>query len=113
MNQKELVKGTLSTILLRLLAERGRMYGYEITQQVKEMSDGKIQIKEGSLYPALHKLEADGHVTVEEVYTGKRIRRYYKLTEKGHSQVKLALTELQQFLQTMHNIISTPIPQAV
>lgn len=106
MNQKELLKGTLNTIILRLLAEKGRMYGYEISQCVKEMSDGKMQIKEGSLYPALHKLESDGHVTVEEVFIGKRVRRYYKLTEQGKSQVTAALNELRQFLDTIHHLIT-------
>jgi len=107
MNQKELLKGTLNTIILRLLAERGRMYGYEITQHVKDLSEGKILVKEGSLYPALHKLEADGHVTVEEVFIGKRVRRYYQLTDQGKSHVALVLNELQQFLKTIQSIIST------
>ena len=106
MNQKELLKGTLNTIILRLLAEKGRMYGYEITQCVKEMSDGKVLVKEGSLYPALHKLESDGHVTVDEVFIGKRVRRYYKLTEQGKSHVTAALSELRQFLDTIHHLIT-------
>lgn len=107
MNQKELLKGTLNTIILKLLSENGRMYGYEITQLVKEMSEGKIQIKEGSLYPALHKMETDGHVTVEEVFLGKRVRRYYQLTDQGKSQVKAALIELRQFLDTIHHLITS------
>jgi DNA-binding PadR family transcriptional regulator len=111
MNQKELLKGTLNTIILRLLAEKGKMYGYEITQTVKEISEGKVLVKEGSLYPALHKLEADGHVTVEEVFIGKRVRRYYKITEKGNGQVSEALKELHLFLDTIrHLITSKPIP---
>ncbi len=111
MNQKELLKGTLNTIILRLLAERGKMYGYEIAQCVKDISDGKIMVKEGSLYPALHKLEADGHVTVEEVYLGKRVRRYYQLTSGGQTHVAAALSELQEFLKTIHQMItSKPIP---
>lgn len=111
MNQKELLKGTLNTIILRLLADRGKMYGYEIAQCVKEMSDGKILVKEGSLYPALHKLEADGHVTVEEVFFGKRVRRYYKLTAGGQTHVAAALSELHQFLQTIHQMITAkPAP---
>ncbi len=56
MNTTELLKGTLSTIILKMLADNGKMYGYEITQKVKELSDNKILVKEGSLYPALHKL---------------------------------------------------------
>ncbi|HRH35580.1 MAG TPA: helix-turn-helix transcriptional regulator [Catalimonadaceae bacterium] len=107
MNQKELLKGTLSTIILNLLAQQGKMYGYEIAQCVKEMSDGQILVKEGSLYPALHKLEADGHVQVEEVFIGKRVRRYYKLTPGGESQVSVALSELRLFLRTINQVINS------
>lgn len=113
MNQKELLKGTLNTIILRLLSEKGRMYGYEISQCVKEMSDGKVLVKEGSLYPALHKLEADGFVTVEEVYIGKRVRRYYQLTSQGKTHTTSALAELRQFLNTISNLITTQPSTAV
>jgi len=112
MNHSELIKGTLSTLILRLLEERKRMYGYEIAQCIKEMSDGKILVKEGSLYPALHKLEADGLLSVEEEFIGKRVRRYYRLTEKGQSQSALAISELRSFLATMENMITqtNPLP---
>ena len=56
----ELIKGTLKTIVLKLLADNKRMYGYEITQRVKELTLDKIQITEGALYPTLHALEEDG-----------------------------------------------------
>jgi DNA-binding PadR family transcriptional regulator len=109
MYSKELLKGTLTTIILRLLAENGKMYGYEITSRIKEMSDGKILVKEGSLYPALHKLETDGFVIVEDVFIGKRIRRYYQLNEKGSQQALAQLTELQNFIDTIQQMI-TPKP---
>ena len=57
MQSNELLKGTLSTMILKLLKDNERMYGYEITQEIKQRTDGEITIKEGSLYPALHKLE--------------------------------------------------------
>lgn len=107
MNQTELLKGTLSTIILKLLEEKGKMYGYEITQMVKAMSDDKILVKEGSLYPALHKLEADGLVTTEEVYIGKRVRKYYSLTAPGKSATKESVDELLEFLNTIHTIITS------
>ncbi|GAB4334149.1 MAG: PadR family transcriptional regulator [Flammeovirgaceae bacterium] len=110
MYDKELLKGTLRTIIMKLLSENGKMYGYEITQKVKEMSDGKILLKEGSLYPALHKLEAEGILEVEEVHIGKRVRRYYKLTPKGSEQTALQLNELVSFLETIHQLI-VPQPQ--
>ncbi|MES2702991.1 MAG: helix-turn-helix transcriptional regulator [Bacteroidota bacterium] len=106
MNQTELLKGTLGTIILRMLEEKGRMYGYEITQLVKELSGEKILVKEGSLYPALHKLEADGLVEVEEVYIGKRVRKYYTLTKPGKKATKASVDELMNFMQTIHNLIT-------
>jgi PadR family transcriptional regulator PadR len=59
----DLLKGTLRTIVLKLLADNGRMYGYEITKKVEELSTGKIKLTFGALYPVLHKLEADGHIS--------------------------------------------------
>lgn len=103
---KELLKGTLTTIILKLLADNGQMYGYEITQKVKELSDSKILLKEGSLYPALHKLQADGLLLTEEVYIGKRIRIYYKLTEPGKSKATLQINELLSFLSTVEQLIT-------
>jgi DNA-binding PadR family transcriptional regulator len=105
MLQRELLKGTLSTIILRLLSQHEKMYGYEITQKVKELTDDKILIKEGSLYPALHKLEADGLIQVEDVMLGKRLRRYYFLTASGSVQSSAQINELLDFLQTVYQLI--------
>lgn len=105
MNSTELLKGTLTTIILKLLADNGKMYGYEITQKVKELSDNKILIKEGSLYPALHKLLKDGLVKVEIVNIGKRIRKYYIITKQGQLKKQVQFEELSDFLQTISTII--------
>lgn len=109
MNNTELLKGTLTTLILRLLSEHKRLYGYEITQLVKERSQEKVLIKEGSLYPALHKLEAEGLVVSEEVYIGKRVRRYYKLTAPGKKATKIYIEELRGFLKTIEELI-LPFP---
>lgn len=110
MYSKELLKGTLSTIILKLLAERGRMYGYEITQQVKELSGDKILIKEGSLYPALHKLKADGLLVTEEETVGKRVRKYYSLTSDGTANSKEKVEELFDFFETLKSVLAAPNP---
>ena len=81
------------------------MYGYEITQKVKELSNEKILIKEGSLYPASHKLLHDGLVEVEAVQIGKRVRKYYKITQQGQIQKQAQFEELQEFLQTMQQLV--------
>ena len=65
MSNSKLYKGSLTTIILKLLNESDKMYGYEITQKVKELTKGELKITEGALYPALHKLEAEGLLNVE------------------------------------------------
>ncbi|WKV14092.1 PadR family transcriptional regulator [Marivirga harenae] len=105
MYSKELLKGTLGVIILKLLEDNGKMYGYEICQKVKEISDGKILIKDGSLYPTLHKLLKDGILTTEEVKIGKRVRKYYTLTTKGKTEKKEVVKELEDFMQTLNKIV--------
>ncbi|XZF14388.1 PadR family transcriptional regulator [Chitinophagaceae bacterium MMS25-I14] len=97
----ELVKGTLKTIVLKLLADNKKMYGYEITQRVKELTSDKIQITEGALYPTLHALESEGLLTTETEYIGKRVRKYYSLSPAGKSKTKEKLSELADFMDTM------------
>jgi len=107
MYSKELLKGTLSTIILSLLEENGKMYGYEIFQKVKELSDGKILLKDGSLYPTLQKLNKQGLLTHEEEYIGKRVRKYYLLTKKGEKVRIDHLDELRDFIATLQKIVFT------
>lgn len=97
----ELIKGTLKTIVLKLLADNKKMYGYEITQKVKELTFEKIQITEGALYPTLHALEADKLVTTEIEYIGKRVRKYYSLSVSGKAKTKEKVNELADFMNTM------------
>src|SRR5579871_262401 len=101
----ELIKGTLKTIVLKLLEDNSRMYGYEITQRVKELTAEKIQITEGALYPTLHVLEEDGLVTTETEYIGKRVRKYYKLSQQGKATSKEKVSELADFMNTMRILL--------
>jgi DNA-binding PadR family transcriptional regulator len=101
MYSSELIKGTLKTIVLKLLAENKRMYGYEITQKVKDLTGNKIQITEGALYPTLHALEADGILITETEYIGKRVRKYYSLSKEGHNKSKEKVNEFADFMNTM------------
>jgi PadR family transcriptional regulator, regulatory protein PadR len=105
MYSKELLKGTLSAIILKLLDGDGRMYGYEISQRVKELTEGRILLKDGSLYPALQKMTADGLLTFEEEYIGKRVRKYYRLTKKGQQERVAYLSELKDFIDTINKIV--------
>lgn len=102
MYSKEIIKGTLQPIILKLLEENGPMYGYEITQKVKMLTEGKIEITEGALYPALHKLEAEGVLKTEKKFIGKRVRKYYTLTDQGMSAVTQRVNELLDFVATIN-----------
>ncbi len=97
----ELIKGTLKTIVLKLLADNKKMYGYEMTQRVKELTGERIQLTEGALYPTLHALEEEGMVTTELEYIGKRVRKYYKLSAAGKGRTKERVNELADFMETM------------
>ncbi|NMH27294.1 PadR family transcriptional regulator [Flavobacterium silvaticum] len=101
MFSSELIKGTLKTIVLKQLESNKRMYGYEITQRVKELTKDRIQITEGALYPTLHALEADGLVTTETEFIGKRVRKYYSLSPKGKTKIEEKLSEMAEFMETM------------
>lgn len=106
MGNQKLYKGSLQTIILKLLEEKDKMYGYEITQKVKELTKGELSITEGALYPALHKLEAEGLLDVEVAKVDNRLRKYYKLTENGTKETASKLAEMEDFLRTMQTIVN-------
>ena len=102
-----LIKGSLTTIVLKLLKEEGPLHGYAITQKVEKLTDGKIKLTYGALYPVLHKLEKDGSlVTASENYNN-RTRIYYALTPKGHSLVIEKIRELTEFIESLQRIVDT------
>jgi PadR family transcriptional regulator PadR len=110
MYSKELTKGTLQPIILKLLSDSEKMYGYEITQKVKELTKGKIDISEGALYPILHKLEAEGVLETEKVYIGKRVRKYYSVTGSGKKQAETVSNEINDFIKTLSVIFNQKQP---
>lgn len=105
MVQNSLIKGTLNPIILKLLSEKKRLYGYEITQLVKEISEGKIELTFGALYPILHKLEVDGIVKTESEVINNRNRIYYSLTESGKTTAKERVAELEDFVNTLRVLL--------
>jgi DNA-binding PadR family transcriptional regulator len=80
---KDLVAASAIPLVLSILGE-GESYGYAILERVRDLSDGAIDWTDGMLYPVLHRLESQGHVTARwaEAPTGRR-RRYYVLTAQG------------------------------
>ncbi len=101
MSNSQLYKGSLNTIILKLLEENGRMYGYEITQRVKQLTNDELVINEGALYPALHKLEAEGALTVSIEPFGNRMRKYYAITQVGKQVTIDRIAEFEAFIANM------------
>ncbi len=102
----ELFKGTLQTIILNLLAENDRMYGYEITQKVKSLTQGQLVLKEGALYPALHKLEAEGFLETSTEIVENRVRKYYALSKNGEKEVVNKLQEAKDFIAQLQLLLN-------
>lgn len=94
----------LEPLVLKLLQQEGRMYGYEITRKIKLLTGGQLQITEGALYPLLHKLEADGVVETELEPVDNRIRKYYRLTRKGKKTSLQAIDQLREFAQLLSQL---------
>ena len=104
MISNQLYSGSLKTIVLKLLKEEGPMHGYALTQKIEQLTNGKIKLTYGALYPILHKLEKEKTVvTASEIYNN-RIRIYYSLTTKGHSVAVEKLKELQEFIESLQKI---------
>ncbi len=106
MNKSTLYKGCLEPIIMRLLKDNGRMYGYQLTQMVKEITKGELQITEGALYPLLHRLEEQGVVETEMENIGNRMRKYYTLTKAGKKQTAVYVDELRTFIQSLNLIVN-------
>jgi DNA-binding PadR family transcriptional regulator len=100
----DLIKGSLKTIVLKLLKEEGPMHGYAITQKVEKLTDGKIKLTYGALYPILHKLEKEGSLVTASENFNNRIRIYYALTPKGHTVVA---DKIKEFIESLQQIVNT------
>ena len=109
MQSTELFKSTVETIVLKILQDHGKMYGYEITQRVKELSEGRILLSEGALYPLLHKLEDDGILKTVSTKVGNRTRKYYSLTPSGRIQARDLVAEFLEFFKAMTVVLQVKV----
>ena len=106
MHSTELLKGTLQTTILKVLTDYGKMYGYEIAQRVKDLSEREILLTEGALYPTLHKMESEGLLKSETVNVGRRVRKYYALTANGTAANEKKMREFASFVRTMKYVLN-------
>lgn len=106
MKKNSLYKGTLKNIILKLLAKEVKMYGYQMTQRAKELTEGELEMTEGALYPILHKLEEEGMIFSELQIVNGRNRKYYFLTEKGKKQQLVQEAEMKSYLLNLNTIFN-------
>lgn len=100
--RRELLKGNTDTLLLSLLAGEP-MYGYQVVREIEKRSSGYFRFKEGTLYPALHRLEKDALVEGSwGASPNGQNRRYYYITAKGQQRLESMLKEWNQFTQAVN-----------
>ena len=101
----ELMKGSSESLLLCLIAQQP-MYGYRILKELERRSQGYFKFKEGTPYPALHRLEKAGLIEGKwQMLHSGRQRRYYYITDKGHRVMVEKRSQWQEFLTAMNLII--------
>lgn len=103
-----LVQGTLETLILRVLETSGSLHGYAIARQIEGRAGGRLTIEEGSLYPALRRLERRGSVQSEwrQSDTGRRAR-FYTITAAGRKQLHDATATWAHLAAIMNDILGT------
>ncbi len=106
---RELKRGTLEMILLKLLSGRD-MYGYELVSTLEERGGGQFQLKEGTLYPVLYRLEREGYVAPRWETLDRGVpRKYYRLTEAGAAELEQLVSDWEQFIGTVRRLLSQEV----
>jgi PadR family transcriptional regulator PadR len=100
----EQLKGHLDSLVLAIL-EGGAAHGYAIIESLRERSGGVFDVPEGTIYPALHRLEHRGAVTSEREMTGGRERRVYKLSRKGRAALRERRTNWRLFSSAVNAVL--------
>ncbi len=106
--RRELMQGNIDSLLLSLIGQQP-MYGYQALKELERRSQGYFQFKEGTLYPALHRLEKAGVILGKwQMLPNGRQRRYYYITDKGDRLLAAKRSQWQDFLTAM-NLIIQPV----
>ena len=104
--RSDVLQGTLVLLVLKTLAARGRLHGYAITAHIQAASRELLRVEEGSLYPALHRMEQDGWVRAEWGVTEKnRDARFYTLTAAGRRQLADELAGWARITEGVRHVV--------
>ena len=105
--KSDLLQGTLDMLVLKIV-ELGPIHGYGIAQRIEQISNEVLQVQQGSLYPALHRLENRGLLTAEwkDSETGRQAK-FYRLTAKGHTELKSETESWKQLAKAVRLILES------
>ncbi len=108
--RQELLKGTLDMLILQALSE-GAMHGYGVARWIEERTEGTLMIEEGSLYPALYRMEKRGWVESQwGASENNRRARYYEMTDQGRKQLDEETQSWARLVWAINRIV--PVPTA-
>jgi transcriptional regulator len=100
------LQGTLDLLVLKTLASAGSLHGYGIVLHIQRASDEQLRVEEGSLYPALHRMEQSGWISSEWALTEtNRNAKYYKLTAEGRRQLQQAEESFEQLVKGVRAVL--------
>jgi PadR family transcriptional regulator PadR len=103
----DILQGTLVLLILRTLASHKRVHGYAITTHIQRVSEQLLRVEEGSLYPALHRMEVEGLVKAEWGTTEKnRDARFYSLTHKGRKRLEEEEVAWSRLIQGVAKVLN-------
>jgi PadR family transcriptional regulator PadR len=105
-SRNDLLQGTLGMLVLRTLSS-GPLHGYGITVRIQQISDDALRVEEGSLYPALHRMEQEGWIAAEwGVTENHRRARYYRLTPAGGRQLAAERESWERLIQAVGKVLT-------
>jgi len=100
------LQGTLDLLILKTLSQTGELHGYGMVLHIQQVSDELLRVEEGSLYPALHRMEQSGWISSEWALTEtKRKAKYYKLTAAGRKELERAQESFEQLVKGVRAIL--------
>lgn len=105
--ERERLKGNLDLLLLSVLSA-GPAHGYGVIAALRQRSAGAFDLPEGTIYPALHRLESAGLLASDWADSGSRRRRVYALTEQGAAALAAEQSEWQRFAAGVHAVLGWP-----
>jgi PadR family transcriptional regulator, regulatory protein PadR len=106
MARQDSLQGSLPLLVLKILARRGPLHGYGLTAQIESISEDILRVEEGSLYPALHRMEESGWIQAKWMITeNKRRARVYEITTAGSKQLEEEESRWHAVISAVGNVL--------